>query len=179
MTIFNQLYCLVYLLYLLQVIKPAKAPPYQRPRRPREDGQRSVRNGPVRGTPSSPGKEGRLVRAAFRVRRARELLVPFSGRRRWSPRGPGAPRDFPSHPTPSRKPGRRGTCAREPRPQTRFPSGRLGTEACVASRGHHTHIHTHTRPAPRGPRSARPAVPLPGRNHTTLPPNPGTAPPSW
>lgn len=91
------------------------------------------------------------------------------------PRAAPEHRDFPSHPTPSQKPGRRGTCAREPRPQTRFPGGRLGTEDCVASRGHPTH----TRPAPRGPRSARPAVPYPGRNHATLPPNPGAAPPSW
>lgn len=52
------------------------------------------------------------------------------------PRAATEHRDFPSHPTPSRKPGRRGTWAREPRPQTLSPGGRLGTEAWAPSREH-------------------------------------------
>ena len=174
MTIFSQLYCLVYLLYLLQVIKPAKEP-FQRPCGPREDGQRPVRTSPVRVTPSSPGRRGGL--GPGRAPRPPSLGAagPLSPAGDVGPRAAPEHRDFPSHPTPSRKPGRRGTCAQEPRPQTRLPGGRVGTEACVASRGHPTH----TRPAPRGPRSARPAVPRPGRNRATLPPNPGAAPPSW
>lgn len=52
-----------------------------------------------------------MVRAALRVRRARELLVPFSGWRRWSPRGPGAPR-LPLPPYPQPKAGKtRNLCS--------------------------------------------------------------------
>lgn len=128
------------------------------PRHPLLAGQRRTL-GPGRAPrPPSPGAAGPLLRPA--------TLVPV--RPRSTETSPPTP-----PPAESREDAELVLGSRGHRPGSRV--GDSGRKPVVASRGHPTH----TRPAPRGPRSARPAVPHPGRNHATLPPNPGAAPPSW